>query len=155
MLGWFALLLLVCASFLSGGGRQDDAWRMLAFVIAYAVIYLSLVKMVRSRLPETAVFNHATRFLFPFLLAVCCLVPLLFDALLANGVRGWHVGHALNPFYTMYRFVDRRGAGADDVVLGLSIFAAALLLLQAPSLAAGIREVLALRARKGAAGDAG
>jgi hypothetical protein len=126
--------------------------RALTFIAAYVVIYLSLTKLLRGLLPETLAASYAARVLLPLLMILCCAAPALLDALFAGGVHGWHVGHVLDPFYTLEQF-GVSGRNSDDVLIGLGLFAAALLAVQLPGLVRAFGEVLALRraARSGRA----
>jgi hypothetical protein len=129
----------------SGKPRDGERERVLLFLAVYVVIYLSLTKLLRGLLPETLAGSYAARVVLPVLLILCCVVPVLLDTLFAGGVHGWHVGHALDPFYTLEEFGFSRRSSGDDVLVGLGLFAGALLCVQVPSLARAFGEVLALR----------
>lgn len=127
----------------------QSAARMSAMTGAYAVIYLALGRWLRGRLPATVMGNHVARFLLPMLLLVCCVAPLLLDVFVQGRVRGWHIGHVMNPFLTIDEFMSssRRGSIVD----GLLIAAGVAVALQLPALLGGVREVLAAsRSRRGA-----
>lgn len=134
-------------------GRPDFArfaWQLQAFLTAYVLIYLQLVKRIRAMLPEAPVFNLLARAALPLLLVFCCVLPFLLDVLIAGRATGWHVGHALDPFYTMTEHLRRRGSDSGwNVAGGLLVFAAVLLLLDAKNLWRGLGEVLAVRRTAG------
>lgn len=73
-------------------------------IAAYAVVYLGIGRWLRSRLPDTVQGNHAGRFVLPLILFMFCLLPLLADVLFQGSARRWHVGHIMNPFWTIERF---------------------------------------------------
>jgi hypothetical protein len=131
-------------------------WRMGAMTAGYMVVYLSFGRLLRGRLPASVLGNHAARVALPLLLFVACVLPLLFDLLALGGVVRWHLGHCLNPFFTIAEFAWRDGG--NNVTFVLLSAAAVLVLLQALPLWRSVREVLAAsaarRARE-AAGGAG
>jgi hypothetical protein len=115
--------------------------RMSVFAAGYGVIYLSLGKWLRGRLPAALVGNHLARFLLPLVLLAFLLVPMLIDVFTRGSVDGWHAGHAMNPFWTIERFAFHPDRGPMlAVVLGV---AGVCLTLQGRGLVAGLREVLA------------
>jgi len=65
-------------------------------------------------------------------------------SLFAGGVNAWHVGHVLDPFFTLATF-DGSRRNSDDVLVGLGVFAVTLLALQLPGVVRAFGEVLALR----------
>ena len=124
--------------------------RMAAMTAAYGVIYLSLAKWLRGRLPPTVGGNQVARFLLPVLLVLFCIAPALVDVFARGGVESWHAGHAMNPFWTIERTAFR--VRQDEVLFGLLGVAALCLLLQVRSVFAGCAEVLdAAAARRAAA----
>jgi hypothetical protein len=120
--------------------------RMAAFAAAYGLIYLSLAKWLRGRLPPTVAGNHLARFSLPLLLLACCLLPVLVDVFRRGSVDDWHLGHVLNPFWTIERFAFRPERG--PALLGVGGTAVACLVLQARSVAAGLHEVLVAAAQR-------
>lgn len=127
----------------------QGAARMVAMTGAYAVIYLALGRWLRGWLPPTVMGNHLARFLLPMLLLVCCVAPLLLDVFVQGRVRGWHIGHVMNPFLTIDEFMSSSRRGT--IVNGLLIAASVAVALQLPALLGGVREVLAAaRGRRGA-----
>lgn len=126
--------------------RFDEAMvRGGAMIAAYAFAYLTLVRLARSVLPEQVLFNHGARFAAPLLVLVGCLLPLLYDGLLAGGVDDWHIGHLLNPFWTIAEFSDQAGDTAVQVSL---VVCAVLLVLQALPLGRGVLEVVTAAAER-------
>ncbi len=118
--------------------------RMTAFAAAYGVIYLSLGKWLRGRLPASLAGNHLARFLLPLVLLAFVLVPLLVDVFVRGHVDNWHPGHAMNPFWTIEQFAFHPWRGSMlAAVLGC---AGVCLLLQWRSLFGGVQEVLAASA---------
>jgi hypothetical protein len=116
-----------------------------AMIAAYAFAYLTLVRLARSLLPEQVLFNHGARFAAPLLVLVGCLLPLLYDGLLAGGVDDWHIGHLLNPFWTIAEFSDQASDTAVQVSL---VVCAVLLVLQALPLGRGVLEVVTAAAER-------
>ena len=123
----------------------DGISRLLGFTVAYVMIYLTIAKTVRGRLPATVVGNHLARFLVPFLVFLFSIVPVLLDVLLRGGVRNWHLGHVMDPFFTIEDQAFRRDRG-DTVLWGVVIAGLVALALQLPSLARGFLEVQAASA---------
>lgn len=147
----FVLYLPVAASVgvlavsVVGHSWRDEFLRILLFTSVYSVIYLCIGRWLRARLPNTLAGNHVARVGVPLVLLLACVLPLLFDAFLRGRVSGWHVGHALNPFFTIDEFDRSRG---EEVLLGLWGLAGVLLLLQVPSLLRSVREVVAASAAR-------
>jgi hypothetical protein len=124
-----------------------------ALAVPYAIVYLGLGRWLRGFLPVGVTGNHVARFLLPMALALFMILPLLVDLLLRGTVRGWHVGHAMNPFWTIAQHCS-----ADDwpQVLPMAIVATVFgVLLQVPAVWRGLHEVfvagIARRARNRAA----
>lgn len=131
----FAFLLWPAA------GRMPTEGEHFAIGVAcYGVIYLALGKAVRGLLPASTQGNHLGRFAVPFLIFLFCVLPVMFDVL-TGGVHQWHIGHVLNPFWTLAEIVDRHRHIAT--LQGLGILAGIALLLQVRSLVGGVTEVLA------------
>jgi hypothetical protein len=143
LLGYFVLIAGVGAGCLAFAPRPVSlfGWRFAAFTMVYLVIYLSLGKLLRRLLPETLVGSNASRALLPLLPILGCGVPALCDALVGGGIRRWHPGHALNPFWTMDDYVGR--SGGDQILVWLAIVAAVLLGLQLPAVLKSLGEVAA------------
>ncbi|MCA8975014.1 MAG: hypothetical protein KDC98_09845 [Planctomycetes bacterium] len=125
-----------------------EARRFALFVAAYAVIYLSLAKWIRGRLPASLVGNHLARFSVPVLLFLFCILPVLLDVVIKNRVRGWHPGHCMNPFWTIERFAFGSRGSESWLLDCLLIAAIGMVLLQVPALIEGVREVLRASARR-------
>lgn len=128
------------------GSFHTDARRLGLLTASYAVIYLSIGKFVRGRLPASVQGNHLARFALPLSVFLLCILPVLVDVFVQGGVRRWHVGHIMNPFWTIERHAFR--SGGSDIVTTVSAIAGVLLLLQLPSMIGGVREVLAAAARR-------
>lgn len=124
----------------------DDAAHFALAVLSYGVIYLAIGKALRGRLPASVQGNHLARFAVPFLIFLCCMAPVLFDVIALGRVRGWHVGHMLNPFWTIAEMVDRRRQ--LEVLQILGVAAGAALLLHLRSIVRGVGEVLAAARRR-------
>ena len=131
-----------------GFDNPDDLWRMIGFLAIYVLIFLMLTKLTRDLLPELPRSGHAARVMLLLLLLCCTVLPMLFDVLVAGRVAGWHPGHVLNPFWTSNEFVYQGGSRGWDVLLGLSIFAGLLLLLNLRGLLRCVTEVLHARAHR-------
>jgi hypothetical protein len=114
--------------------------RMSLLTVAYAIAWLALGRWLRGLLPASPLGNHAARFLVPVLFFLGMLLPTLFDVFAQGHVDEWHVGHVLNPIWTIAEFVrDSRWPAAPGpawTVIG------AVALLQLPAIARGVREVL-------------
>ncbi|MEZ5964140.1 MAG: hypothetical protein R3F56_09870 [Planctomycetota bacterium] len=91
------------------------------------------------------------------LLALACAGPAIYDLAASGEVDTWGWHHLLNPFFTMGSEFRRHilGSGSGDgrwweILTALASISAVLLLLRAPGLVRGVREVLeASRARRG------
>jgi hypothetical protein len=143
LVAWLALLGAIVLAIGRGTASASTyhSMRMVqGFLAVYVLVFLMLTRLCRGRLPETLQGSMAARFLLPLLLLLTCGAPALLDALASGGIVRWHVGHALNPFFTMAEFVDHRGRGAD-VLAGLSMFAVGLFVLLLPQLARSVTEV--------------
>lgn len=130
----------------TGSSFSVEAGRIGLFVAAYSVIYLSIGKWVRSKLPPSVQGNHLARFAIPVLVFLFCIVPVLVDVFVRGGVREWHVGHAMNPFWTIAESAFR--SRGEEVLMGVGIAAAVCLALQLPSMIGASREVLRASARR-------
>jgi hypothetical protein len=110
--------------------------------LAYAAAWLALGRWLRGFLPAGLQGNHVARFVVPALFFVGMLLPTLFDVFARGRVDQWHVGHVLNPFWTI-----------SEVCLGHQLWEPArttallviggVALLQLPVFARGVREVWA------------
>lgn len=115
--------------------------------LTYAMVYLGLGRWVRDRLPDTLQGNHAGRFLLPVLIFLFCVVPLLVDVTTRGHVRSWHIGHIMNPFWT----IDEWSRGSNWSQAGFAVLAVlvGVTLLQVPTYLRGFREVRqAVQARR-------
>jgi len=155
VLAFFAVLavvheLMVLGSGLPAGGTMSRVAQVSVWIAVYALLWLSIAKALRSRLPATVAGNYAARILLPILFLVVLLGPVLLDVFVQGRVDEWHVGHVLNPFWTTSEFVwSGRPVGPQPMLLTAGI---ALVLLQIPACLRGFREVLAAVAqRRGAA----
>ncbi|MFO1031814.1 MAG: hypothetical protein U1F60_12090, partial [Planctomycetota bacterium] len=86
------------------------------------------------------------RFLVPVLLLAASVLPILIDVFSFGEVAYWHVGHVLDPFFTVVEFTLRR-----DEHAGYWVLLAALLGVQVLSVPAwwrGVHEVLAAAAAR-------
>ncbi len=141
MVVFFGMIVAISApSWVVGLPRPYDMLRMMVMVVSYAVLYLSIGRWLRGRLPTAVLGNHMARIGLPLVLFLGCVLPLLLDVFVQGGPRGWHVGHAMNPFWTISKFAF--SAREQRVTIGLAIVAAVVLLLQLPALIGGVREVL-------------
>ena len=118
----------------------DSGWRQCSLIVGYGLLYLGIGRLVRDRLPPTIAGNHVGRFVLPVLLVAAMVVPMLIDVFTQGSVNGWHVGHALNPFWTIARFgfESSTRSGFQALLVALAI----LLVLQVPVWLRGVREVL-------------
>ncbi|MBK8096774.1 MAG: hypothetical protein IPK26_06685 [Planctomycetes bacterium] len=133
----------VAAGGMSGTMSARGMWEVYGFTLAYVLIYLCLGRFVRTLLPATPMGGNLGRIAIPLLVMVFTIVPFLFDALVQGHVRGWHVGHALDPFFTIEKFAWRdRG---EDVIVGLLILAGVLVALSLPALLRGLAEAAVAR----------
>ena len=114
--------------------------RLGLFIGAYCVIYLSLGKLLRSRLPRAVQGNYLARAAVPLALIAFSLLPVLFDVLVQGRVYDWHLGHALDPFWT----IGEHAFDEDEfIVLPILLaFAGVLLLVQLPGMLGSVGEVL-------------
>lgn len=121
-------------------------WRVGALVGAYGLFWLSIGRYVRGFLKPTVAGNHVGRFLVPVLLLAASVLPILIDVFSFGEVAYWHVGHVLDPFFTVVEFTLRR-----DEHAGYWVLLAALLGVQVLSVPAwwrGVHEVLAAAAAR-------
>lgn len=113
--------------------------RLGLMVMAYGLVYLSIGRWLRGLLPDTVQASQAGRVVLPVVLVVFCLLPVLVDGLTrARGVDDWHIGHIMNPFWTISHYMGSRWDGALPFVVGALIVAG---VLQLPVCLRGIREV--------------
>lgn len=107
--------------------------------LTYAVVYLSIGRWVRDRLSDSVQGNHAGRFMLPVLILLFCVVPLLVDVMTRGQVRSWHVGHIMNPIWTIREWAGvSRWSQAMPIVWGVLIF---VTLWQIPVMLRGAGEV--------------
>ena len=128
----------------STSGPLREGWRAGLLVAAYGLFWLSIGRFVRGFLKPTVTGNHVGRFLLPVLLLAACVLPMLIDVFSLGEVRNWHLGHVLDPFFTVIEFTLKR-----DVQQGYWVLLAALLgvqVLSVPAFWRGVREVLAAAA---------
>jgi hypothetical protein len=110
-------------------------------IVSYTVLYASLGRWLRTRMPASVAGNHLARIGVPLMLFLFCVIPLLLDAFVQGGVGGFHAGHAMNPFFTIG---DRAfGNTGQDWAMALAAAAGVAIALQLPALLGGAREVLA------------
>lgn len=139
-LALLAPLSLVGSTLASSSLRVEWGARFLVLGGSYTVFYAAVLHWLRGRLPETQAGSHAARFLAPVLIAAACIVPALVDVFVSGEVDRWHVGHALNPFWTIAHvsWHDERWAKALPVALLMLVVAAVLRL---PAVLRGVAEV--------------
>ena len=113
------------------------------FTLTYTFVYLGLARWLRGRLPAGLPGNHLARFLLPVSVFLFILVPVLIDLFTRGEVDDWHVGHVMNPFWTIEQFVFRRNGMWQEAETPLLTVLAVALLLQVPACVRGVREVLA------------
>ncbi|HEB52823.1 MAG TPA: hypothetical protein ENI87_06175 [bacterium] len=118
--------------------------RVGAMTMAYVWVYLGLLRWLRARLPENVRGSQAARVLLPAMLFLFCVAPLLVDAIVRGGPDEWHLGHVMNPFWTIAEF-----AGQDKTELFPTVYAVIglALLPQLPAFVRGLREVSAASRR--------
>ena len=122
--------------------------------LAYGAVYLNLGRWWRGILPETVKASQAGRVFVPLLMFVLIIVPLVIDALAQGYVDDWHLGHVMNPFWTISRFTASRWDSAAPVVVAVLVVAT---LVQVPCWVRGVRETTraaAARRRLAETGDA-
>ena len=130
----------------------DFVYRLGLTTLAYGFVYLLIGRWLRAWFPETVKGSQAARVALPLFLFFCIVVPLLIDGFSGGRVSGWHLGHVLNPFWTMERFClgmnpARWEAAEPFVITSLAVGA----LAQVPIWVRGVREVArAARARRSA-----
>ncbi len=126
---------------------QRGITRLGAMTLAYALAWLTLGRWLRGRLPATVQGNHLARLLVPVAFFLAMLVPALFDVFARQSVGQWHLGHLLNPVWTIeeFAFAESRWPMAQVPVW---IAIAVGLALQLPALLGGVREVLAAGAAR-------
>lgn len=107
--------------------------------LTYAMVYLGLGRWVRDRLPDTLQGNHAGRFMLPVLLFLFCVVPFLVDFLTRGHTHSWHIGHVMNPFWTIEEWSDRNWWGRAQPVMWIALLAISC--MQIPVLVRGFAEV--------------
>lgn len=141
------------ASRAGGGVFRPPLGRVAVCLVAYSLVYLTLVKAIRSRLPASLVGNHVARGLLPLLLLAFCLAPVLIDVFAHGTVGEWHVGHVMNPFWTVIEFALHNRHG-NEAMPAFVVAIAVAVALQLPSLVRGFDEVAvaaaARRARQAA-----
>ncbi|MBL8755305.1 MAG: hypothetical protein JNK15_18540 [Planctomycetes bacterium] len=118
--------------------------RSAGLCVPYAIVYLGLGRWLRGFLPSSVAGNHVARVLLPLAVVVFMILPALVDLMLRGDVRGWHVGHVMNPFWTID--VHNRAEAWSSVLpwaIGVSIGG---LLLQVPAMVRGQAEVAAAAA---------
>lgn len=130
--------------FTAGFGRGRDELHMGLMATAYGFVYLGIGRWIRHRLPDTTQANSVGRLLVPVVLFLFIVVPVLVDVLLPGRSRGWHVGHIMNPFWTIEHFYRMRWSDAAPVVIVMLI---ATVVMQVPTMLRGVAELRALRAQ--------
>lgn len=128
---------------------REGVLRMAAMTVVYGLVWLSIAKWLRARLPSTVQGNHIARFLLPAVFVVALLLPVLMDVFVRGGVDEWHVGHVLNPFWTIavFAWTNHHPAALPWLFGVLALFT----VLQVPACVRGVREVLAAQAARRAA----
>jgi hypothetical protein len=125
---------------------RESVLRMAAMTVVYGLVWLSIAKWLRGRLPSTVQGNHMARFLLPAVFVVVLLLPVLMDVFVRGGVDDWHVGHVLNPFWTIavFAWTNYHPAALPWLFGVLAVFT----VLQVPACVRGVREVLAAQAAR-------
>jgi hypothetical protein len=136
-LGIIALIGWPWISPASSRSHDNEVLMVGVMMVMYALIYLGIARWVRDRLPDTVQGNHGGRFFVPVILFLFCLVPLLIDVLTRGGARSWHIGHAMNPFWTIDEFY--RGGG--DALAICSIVLLVVIALHVKTFLRGLQEV--------------
>lgn len=138
--GMFLLPALV------GRVPHGSTTRFVLLVIPYVIIYAVTMRILRGNGPGARPRMRAL-LLTSLLLVGACVAPLLFDLFAYGSLDHWHMGHVLNPFFTIGDFAWR---GNDTLTVVLWILAAVLLATRVPGMIRGVREVMeASRARRG------
>lgn len=124
------------------GSSRSSTWRLVnrvgVMALGYTMLYLSMGRWLRGRLPDTVQGNHAGRFVLPLILVVFCVAPALVDVVARGDVDRWHVGHIMNPFWTIEQFVGRRWPSVRVFAYG---GLALITVLQIPVWLRGLREI--------------
>lgn len=143
-----ALVAFVCWPPVASTRLLSPRWfaHLAGLALCYGLLYLTLGKALRNRLPETVAGSLAARFLVPVMVVLGCLLPVLFDVLVIGEVDSWHPGHLLNPFWTIERAARDTGFTIRYMVWAIGGFCLAVQLVAAFS---GVHEVLsASRAKR-------
>lgn len=119
--------------------RSHEVLTVGVMVVMYALVYLGIARWVRDRLPDTVQGNHGGRVFVPVILFLFCLVPLLIDVLTRGRAQSWHIGHAMNPFWTIEKFY-RVG---DDALATCSVVLLVVIALHVRTFLRGLQEVQA------------
>ena len=114
------------------------AGRLGLMAMAYGLVYLGIGRWLRGLLPDTLQASQAGRVVLPVLLFLSMVLPVLVDALTRGEVDEWHIGHVMNPIWTISHFLDSRWPTATPVVVGVLIGGTAI---QLPVWLRGAREV--------------
>jgi hypothetical protein len=151
LLGAMAMLGAVAIPPLWAGrsaGSPELAWAGMAW--CYAAIYGLCARGTRARLGPGGGRSFVGFLATLFVLVLACLAPFVLEMLVTGRpANRWHIGHALNPFWTIERF-PRSGSAP---LYGVAVGAAVAVLLGLPTVVRSVREVTAASAarRRGAA----
>ena len=104
LIGW-SFVLPSSASAVLTRTVDEVLWSAL-MMITYAMVYLALGRWLRDRLPDTVAANRGARIFVPLILFLLCLLPLLADVVFVGYAQSWHLGHIMNPFWTIAEFYD-------------------------------------------------
>ncbi len=132
---------------LYGHSPNTRMLRLVCLFASYVLIYSVLMRRFRGAGPGPRPRIRAIS-LTALALTLACVLPLLFDLFAHGSLERWHIGHVLNPFFTIgdLGFSSR----SEGVAVGLAGVALLLLLTRVRGMVAGVREVLeASRARRG------
>ena len=124
-----------------GFGRYGQGTiNMNVMIGSYTILYATMGRWLRARMPAGVAGNHMARVGVPLLLFLFCVLPLLLDAFVQGGVNGFHAGHVMNPFFAIGD--QAFGAMGTSWATGLLLAAGIAIVLQLPVLLGGAREVL-------------
>jgi hypothetical protein len=129
------------------GGGDPDGHRLVAAAAAwaYVLIYASLARFLRSRLPAGTRGTVLARIATPLVVGVLAVVPELTDLLAYGHGRASGASHLLNPFET----VSAMGRGGHTsefrILLGAAVLA---ITAQLPAIVRAASEVFAASAER-------
>ncbi|MCC7062305.1 MAG: hypothetical protein IT456_05835 [Planctomycetes bacterium] len=136
----FAIPLWPTVTTMGFGRYGQGTINMNVMIGCYTILYATMGRWLRARMPAGVAGNHMARVGVPLLLFLFCVLPLLLDAFVQGGVNGFHAGHVMNPFFAIGD--QAFGAMGTSWATGLLLAAGIAIVLQLPVLLGGAREVL-------------